>query len=52
MERDPNLELNKDIFIFNDRERKGGIIEEKLYYKGKVHALGWELNKKEKEYLI
>ena len=53
IERDPNLEVNKDIFIFDDREKhKRGIIEEKLYYKGKVHALGWELNKKEKEDLI
>ena len=29
-----------------------GIIEEKCDYKGKVHALGWELNKQEKGDLI
>ena len=53
IERDPNLEVNKDIFIFDDREQhKRGIVEEKDDYKGKVHALGWELKKKEKEYLI
>ena len=41
MERDPNLEVNKDIFICDDRgEHKRGAIKEKLYYKGKVHALG------------
>ena len=49
VERDPNLEVNKDIFIFDYRgEHKRGIIEEKFDYKGKVHALGWELNKKER----
>ena len=53
VERDPNLEVNKDIFIFDDRgKHKMGIIEEKFDYKGKVHAMGWELNKKEKGYLI
>ena len=47
VERDPNLEVNKDIFIFDDRgEYKRGIIEEKLYYKGEVHALVWEFRKK------
>ena len=49
VERDPNLEVNKDIFIFDDRgKHKRGIIEEKFDYKGKVHSLGWELNKQEK----
>ena len=49
VERDPNLEVNKDIFIFDDRgKHKRGINEDKFDYKGKVHALGWELNKKEK----
>ena len=53
VERYPNLEVNKDIFIFDDRgKHKRGIIKEKFDYKGKVHALGWELNKKEKEFLI
>ena len=43
VERDPNLEVNKDIFIFDDRgKHKRGIIEKKIDYKGKVHALGWE----------
>ena len=53
VERDPNLEVNKDIFIFDDRgKHKTGITEEKFDYKGKVRALGWELNKEEKEDFI
>ena len=41
VERDPNLEVNKDIFIFDDRgKHKMGVIEEQFDYKGKVHALG------------
>ena len=53
VERYTDLEVNKDIFIFDDRgKHKRGIIEEKFDYKVKVRVLGWELNKKEKEDLI
>ena len=52
-EKDPNMEVGKDIRILNNRENNWKeIVKENIKEKGKIHLLRWEAYMKEKNKLI
>ena len=49
-ERDPELEVEEDIMLLNNRDNHWkDVVEENHKDKGEVHALRWEVYMKEKE---
>ena len=41
-EREPGLEINKDLRIFDDRKINWkDMLEGSIEYKGKIHLFGW-----------
>ena len=51
-EGDPDLELEEDIYILDNREKHWkDVIVENNEYRGKVHDLKWEVYMKQKEFI-